>query len=128
MSQMKCSRCRKVAFRMILLVTAALSGGCTAVLSELVAFALGAGLGRVTVPSTTEFTCYRNGVQVDCSKARRELGWKPKVSTEEGLEATVEWLRADEERRRSKRARLGRLPLPRLNLSSLRLRRGGAER
>lgn len=28
---------------------------------------------------------------IDCSKAERELGWKPKVTFEEGLERTIQW-------------------------------------
>jgi len=28
---------------------------------------------------------------IDCSKIRRELGWKPEVSFEEGLERTIRW-------------------------------------
>jgi dTDP-glucose 4,6-dehydratase len=28
---------------------------------------------------------------IDCSKIKRELGWKPHISFEEGLEKTVEW-------------------------------------
>lgn len=30
---------------------------------------------------------------VDCAKSRRELGWKPKMSFEEGLADTVDWYR-----------------------------------
>jgi dTDP-glucose 4,6-dehydratase len=30
---------------------------------------------------------------IDCSKAERELGWKPEVPFEEGLKQTVEWYR-----------------------------------
>ena len=40
------------------------------------------------------------GVQVDCSRARRELGWAPRVPMTEGLDATLEWLRTEERRRR----------------------------
>ena len=32
---------------------------------------------------------------VDCSKAERELGWKPTVTFEEGLEETVAWYKAN---------------------------------
>ncbi|HLB12177.1 MAG TPA: NAD(P)-dependent oxidoreductase, partial [Dehalococcoidia bacterium] len=40
-------------------------------------------------------TLLERGVQVDCSKARRELGWLPRVSIDEGMEATLQWLRAE---------------------------------
>lgn len=33
-------------------------------------------------------------LKLDCSKARQELGWRPRWSLEEGLRATVEWYRA----------------------------------
>jgi nucleoside-diphosphate-sugar epimerase len=33
------------------------------------------------------------GQQFDTGKAREVLGWKPRVSYEDGLESTVEWLR-----------------------------------
>ena len=32
---------------------------------------------------------------LDCSKAERELGWKPKVPLEEGLRKTIEWYAAN---------------------------------
>ncbi len=31
---------------------------------------------------------------IDCSKIERELGWRPTVTFEEGLQATIEWYRA----------------------------------
>jgi dTDP-glucose 4,6-dehydratase len=33
---------------------------------------------------------------IDCAKAERELGWKPSVSFEQGLQATIDWYRANE--------------------------------
>lgn len=33
---------------------------------------------------------------IDCSKAERELGWKPTVSFEQGLQRTVEWYKENE--------------------------------
>jgi len=35
----------------------------------------------------------REGLFTDGSKARRELGWEPKVSLEEGISLYVEWRR-----------------------------------
>jgi dTDP-glucose 4,6-dehydratase len=32
---------------------------------------------------------------IDCTKAERELGWKPQVRFEEGLRGTIEWYRAN---------------------------------
>jgi dTDP-glucose 4,6-dehydratase len=32
---------------------------------------------------------------IDCSRIRRELGWKPGVSFEKGLELTVDWYLAN---------------------------------
>jgi dTDP-glucose 4,6-dehydratase len=32
---------------------------------------------------------------IDCSRIQRELGWKPGVSFEEGLERTVDWYLAN---------------------------------
>jgi dTDP-glucose 4,6-dehydratase len=34
---------------------------------------------------------------IDSSKLQRELGWKPSLQFEEGLEKTVEWYLANEE-------------------------------
>jgi dTDP-glucose 4,6-dehydratase len=34
---------------------------------------------------------------IDSSKLRRELGWKPSVTFQEGLEKTVDWYLANEE-------------------------------
>jgi dTDP-glucose 4,6-dehydratase len=34
---------------------------------------------------------------IDCSKAERELGWKPLVSFDRGLRETIEWYRANQE-------------------------------
>src|SRR5258708_38325195 len=34
---------------------------------------------------------------IDCSKIERELGWRPTVTFEEGLQATIEWYRAHPE-------------------------------
>jgi nucleoside-diphosphate-sugar epimerase len=36
-------------------------------------------------------------IALDCSKAARDLGWKPKVSLERGLEQTVEYFRQQPE-------------------------------
>ena len=33
-------------------------------------------------------------IYLDVSKAKRELGWEPKVSLEEGLRRTVEWFKS----------------------------------
>lgn len=35
-----------------------------------------------------------NYLKLDCSKARNELGWKPKWSIEQALDRTIEWTRA----------------------------------
>ncbi len=35
----------------------------------------------------------KEGMHVDCSKARRELGWEPRVSIEEGTRMYVQWRR-----------------------------------
>jgi len=32
---------------------------------------------------------------IDCSKAQNELGWRPEVSFEEGLRATIDWYRSN---------------------------------
>jgi dTDP-glucose 4,6-dehydratase len=50
---------------------------------------------------------------IDCSKAEAELGWRPTMSFEEGLAATVEWYRANThwlDRIRSSTGRSGRRP------------------
>jgi dTDP-glucose 4,6-dehydratase len=33
---------------------------------------------------------------IDCAKAERELGWRPRVSFEQGLQETIDWYRANE--------------------------------
>lgn len=43
-------------------------------------------LGAPTIPVT---------IRLDCTKAARELGWKPKTSLEEGLARTIAWWRAN---------------------------------
>jgi nucleoside-diphosphate-sugar epimerase len=40
----------------------------------------------------------RGGVHIDGSKARKELGWQPKISIEEGCRQYVEWRRTHEEK------------------------------
>jgi len=37
---------------------------------------------------------FNQGMHIDASKARRELGWEPKVSVEEGTRLYVQWRRA----------------------------------
>jgi dTDP-glucose 4,6-dehydratase len=34
---------------------------------------------------------------IDCSKAERELGWRPQVSFDDGLRATIDWYKANED-------------------------------
>ena len=34
---------------------------------------------------------------IDCSKAERELGWKPQVKFDEGLRETIDWYRANQD-------------------------------
>ena len=46
------------------------TAGCITTALAASAASLGAGwvLGAMTVPKTTEYMCYRNGVQIDCSE------------------------------------------------------------
>ena len=32
---------------------------------------------------------------MDASKARAELGWEPRIAFEEGVDQTIEWIRAN---------------------------------
>jgi nucleoside-diphosphate-sugar epimerase len=32
-------------------------------------------------------------VALDCAKARRELGWEPRISLDEGIDRTLRWWR-----------------------------------
>jgi dTDP-glucose 4,6-dehydratase len=56
-------------------------------------------LGRLGRPeSLIQFVPDRPGhdrrYAIDCAKARRELGWEPRIRFEDGLEETVSWYRA----------------------------------
>ena len=42
----------------------------------------------------------RDGMYIDSSKARKELGWQPKISIEEGCRQYVEWRKAQEKKHR----------------------------
>ena len=58
-----------------------------------------AGLDAEKVRGTITYVKDRPGhdrrYAIDCSKIQRELGWKPGVSFEEGLERTVDWYLAN---------------------------------
>jgi dTDP-glucose 4,6-dehydratase len=58
-----------------------------------------AGLDAEKVRGTIAYVKDRPGhdrrYAMDCSKMQRELGWKPAVSFEEGLERTVDWYLAN---------------------------------
>ncbi len=49
--------------------------------------------GQVRIESVPERPGDFGGKEVAAEKARKELGWKPKVEFEEGLRRTVEWFR-----------------------------------
>ena len=42
----------------------------------------------------------RDGMYIDSSKARKELGWQPKISIEEGCRQYVEWRKAEKKKKR----------------------------
>jgi nucleoside-diphosphate-sugar epimerase len=42
----------------------------------------------------------RDGMYIDSSKARKELGWQPKISIEEGCRQYVEWRKAQKKKHR----------------------------
>jgi dTDP-glucose 4,6-dehydratase len=60
-----------------------------------------AGLDKKKVYDTITYVRDRPGhdrrYAIDCSKIKRELGWKQTVSFEEGLERTVDWYLANTE-------------------------------
>jgi dTDP-glucose 4,6-dehydratase len=60
-----------------------------------------AGLDPEQVRSTITYVKDRPGhdrrYAIDCSKIKRELGWRREVSFEEGLGTTVEWYLANSE-------------------------------
>jgi nucleoside-diphosphate-sugar epimerase len=37
---------------------------------------------------------------IDSTKARKELGWQPKISIEEGCRQYVEWRKAEKKKKR----------------------------
>jgi len=41
----------------------------------------------------------RDGMYIDSSKARKELGWQPKISIEEGCRQYVEWRKAEKKKK-----------------------------
>ncbi len=43
-------------------------------------------LSRPTIPTS---------LSLDCGKARRELGWAPKVALDDGIARTLAWWRAN---------------------------------
>jgi dTDP-glucose 4,6-dehydratase len=60
-----------------------------------------AGLDAAKVRGTIAYVQDRPGhdrrYAIDCSRLQRELGWKPEVDFEEGLERTVDWYLANTE-------------------------------
>ena len=61
-------------------------------------------------------------LRLDCSKARAELGWKPRFRLQDALDKVVEWHKACRERRR----RAGDQPRPDRRLHGPRLGRDAA--
>lgn len=66
-------RCQRIRLAVLLLFSCCLllgSAGCIASQFASHAASLGAGwlLGTMTAPTTTETTCFRNGIEIDCSE------------------------------------------------------------
>jgi len=47
-----------------------------------------------------------SGIEISSERAKKELGWEPKVDFEEGIRRYIEWYRKTEEEQRSKLAQL----------------------
>ena len=62
--------------------------------------------GRVTRSEDAPFLTrsdikfVRDGMYIDSTKARKELGWQPKISIEEGCRQYVEWRKAEKKKKR----------------------------
>lgn len=56
-------------------------------------------VGKREPPSLTRYGVYivSNRGDFDCTRARQELGWQPRVTFEEGLARTVEWYKSEYE-------------------------------
>lgn len=56
-----------------------------------------AGRGRALITYVTDRKGHDRRYAIDSSKLQKEMGWKPTVGVEEGLERTVDWYLANED-------------------------------
>ena len=46
---------------------------------------------NLTISYDTSKPSIKTSLFLDCSKAKQELGWEPKISLDEGIEKTMAW-------------------------------------
>jgi len=69
--------------------------GKAVAIKDLVARIIAASGKKLSIEYDTSKPTIKTSLCLDSSKARRELGWSPKVSLDEGIARTIEWWRAN---------------------------------